>query len=183
MEYTMNIRQTTLMGVVVLTLVGISGCANRWERPVQADGTYCYVFGKQKKSACTPHAVPSMESDQAAKRFTADPAALTVYVVRHRSNDGINQVPITVDTLAPVVSVPETFIRLRLKPGTHQLTSSWQGKTVTQTIQGQAGEVKFVQLAGSVWSWGADYAWVPGNDEQARGLTLKSRLIADVMAL
>lgn len=179
----MKMRQTTLMGVVVMTVAGLSGCANRWERPVQADGTHCYVFGKQQKSACTPHAVPSMESDQAAKRFSGDAAALTVYVVRHRVNDGINPVPITVDSMAPVVSVPETFIRLRLKPGTHLLTSSWQGKTVTQTIQGQAGEVKFVQLTGSVWSWGADYAWELGHDEQARRLTLKSRLIADVAAL
>lgn len=179
----MNLRQTTCMGLVATALVSLGGCASRWERPVQADGTHCYVFGKQQKSACTPHAVPGMEMDQAAKRFTPDPAALTVYVVRHRANDGINPVPITMDSMSPVVSVPETFIRFRLKPGAHQLSSSWQGKTVTQTIQGQAGEVKFVQLAGSVWSWGGDYAWELDKDEQARRLTLKSRLIADVTAL
>ena len=171
------------IAMATLSAAALAGCASRWERPLQADGSYCYVFGKQKKSVCTPEAVPSAAADLQAKQFAADTAAFTLYVVRHSSNDGIVRVPIAVDGSAPMVTVPESMVRMRLKPGSHQITATWNGKTVSQAVQGQAGEVQFVQLAGSVWAWGGEYKLETGDQEHARKLALKSRLVADVGAL
>lgn len=176
----MKSHRTTWIAVATLSAAILTGCAGRWERPLQADGSYCYVFGKQKKSVCTPEAVPSAAADLQAKKFAADTASFTLYVVRHRLNDGIAPVPIAIDGTKPVVTVPESMVRMRLKPGSHQLTATWNGQTVSQTVQGQAGEVQFVQLAGSVWAWGSEYRLEAGDDEQARKLALKSRLVADV---
>lgn len=179
----MKSRRITWIAMATLSSAALAGCASRWERPLQADGSYCYVFGKQKRSVCTPEAVPSAAADLQAKQFAADTAAFTLYVVRHRMNDGIVQVPIAIDGSKPVVTVPESMVRARLKPGPHQITATWNGQTVSQTVQGQAGEVRFVQLAGSVWAWGSEYKLETGDDQQARKLALKSRLVADVGAL
>ena len=124
--------------------------------------------------------MPSAEDDLKAKRFTPEVDALTVYVVRHRWADGHQLVPVTVDDGTTVVTVPESIIRLRLRPGRHILSAAWENKTATLPVEGASGSLQFVQLAGAVYSWSSSYAWVTGDAEDARHRALKSRLIADI---
>ena len=103
-------------------------------------------------------------------------------MVRHRWQDKRNQVTITVDQSSSVVTVPESFARLRLQPGSHTLAVTWEGKTATQSVVGKAGDVLFVQLAGADWSWGSSYVWDTVDAQDAKQRALKSRLIADIPA-
>lgn len=47
-------------------------------------------------------------------------------------------------------------------------------------VAGAAGEVRFVELVGSVWSWGSTYRWENGALESARERAIASKLIADI---
>jgi len=175
-------RQTLHSVLMGLALVPLAGCMTKPLQSVREDGTYCHRIGKSYRPTltCTTQPVPSATVDLEAKRFEPDPNALTVYVVRHRWGDAVNQVPVTVDEGTTVLTVPESFIRLRLPPGSHRVALAWEGKTATHEIDGKAGEVRFIQLAGSVWSWGSSYVWAAGERDDARLRALKSRLIADI---
>ena len=126
--------------------------------------------------------VPAIRSTLSSPTDTPDPNALTVYVVRQRWGDQLNQVPITVDGGSSVLTVPGSIIRLRLPPGSHKVEFTWEGKAATHAIEGKAGELRFVQLAGSVWSWGSSYTWQSGDADDSKRRALRSRLIADIPA-
>jgi hypothetical protein len=79
-----------------------------------------------------------------------------------------------------VQTVPESVVRMRLEPGRHSLTATWEGKAVSRTVEGKAGDVQFVELVGTVWSWGASFNWDASDLERARQRALGSRLIADL---
>ncbi len=179
-ESTVNLRRMVAIGAGALAVVAMAGCANRWQRPTEADGRYCYVFGKKRQSICTVQPVPTAAADLEVKGFVPDPSALTVYVVRHRWGDGFVHVGVSADGGASVVTVPESTVRYRLKPGRHNLAAVWQGDSVAQIVEGQAGDVRFVQLVGAVWSWGGKFEWDATDPDDARKRALKSRLIADV---
>lgn len=176
----MKLRRVVTVGAGALAAVAMAGCANRWQRPLEADGRYCYVFGKKRQSICTVQPVPTAAADLEVKGFVPDPNALTVYVVRHRWADGFVHVAVSADGAASVYTVPESTVRYRLKPGRHKLAAVWQGSTVAQVVEGQAGDVQFVQLVGTVWGWGGKFEWDATNPEDARHRALKSRLIADI---
>lgn len=177
----MNTLRLTQLGASVLVMLAITGCANRWQRPVEADGRFCYVFGKKRESICTTQVVPSAAADLEVKRFLPDPNALTVYVVRHRWMDGFVYAAVSADAAPRVNTVPESLVRLRLSPGRHQLTASWQGRTVSQGIDGNAGDVRFIELVGTSWAWDTRFAWNTPDAEEAKRLALKSRLVADLV--
>lgn len=178
----MNTRRTIRLGIAALALLSMIGCANRWERPLEPDGKYCFMLSKKRNSLCTAQPAPAAATDADAKRFAPDPNAVTVYVVRHRWQDKRNEVTITVDQSSSVATIPESFVRLRLQPGSHVLALTWEGKTATQAIAGKAGDVLFVKITGSDWSWGGSYVWDTADAEDAKQRVLKSRLIADVSA-
>lgn len=173
-------RRLVVFGTAALALGTTAGCANRWQRPLEADGRYCYVFGKKRESICTLQPVPTAVADLEVKGFVPDPNALTVYVVRHRWADGFVHVAVSADGAASVFTVPESTVRYRLKPGRHNLAAVWQGDSVAQIVEGQAGDVQFVQLVGTVWGWGGNFEWDATDPDDARQRALKSRLIADV---
>ncbi len=175
----MKTFRAVLVGVPMSLAFLLLGCAHRWEQPVRADGSYCFVIGKAHHSTCTAQPVPMAEANAAAKRFQPDSEALVVYVVRNRWADAGNLVPVSVDAATALMTVPESMIRVRLAPGQHRLTLSWDGKLSTQTVEGRAGDVRFVQVVGHVWSWGSSYAWDAGDAVGARARAQKSRLIAD----
>mgnify|MGYP001580077443 CR=1 FL=1 len=165
---------------LAIAMVALSGCSHRWERPVRADGTYCYVLGKARNSVCTVQPVPPIEADQRAKLFKPDDQAFTLYVVRHRWADASERVPVTIDAGSEMLTVPESMLRIRLTPGSHRVSMAWEGKSKVETVEGRAGEVRFVQMAISAWSWGSTCEWDSSNAEDARARALKSRLLADV---
>ncbi|NML17079.1 hypothetical protein HHL10_19045 [Azohydromonas sp. G-1-1-14] len=102
----------------------------------------------------------------------------TLFIVRRRWADAVNQVDISVDDVGPVTTVPQSFIQARLASGRHQLALSWEGAQAVLEVEGVAGEVRFVELAGSTWFWGSRYRWVANDQEGARARARASRLIA-----
>lgn len=96
------------------------------------------------------------------------------------AGDAPNQVQLTVDDGMPVVTTPESFVRLRVRPGSHQLTATWSEGTAALSIAGAAGEVKLVELVGSVWAWGSTYRLDLGDATGLRDRVAPLRMVADV---
>ncbi len=177
----------TISRRTALSLLGIgaalsAGCMTKPMRPANADGTYCFATGKwyRRKLTCTPTPIPPESVEAEAKRFEPAPGLLTVYVVRKRWGDAVNQVRLTVDGSAPVVTTPESFVRLRLRPGPHTFIAAWSEGTAELAVNGSAGEVRVVELVGSVWSWGSTYRLDHGDVAEGRNRVARLRLVADV---
>lgn len=175
-------RRTLLIGLATTGLVPLSGCMTRPPRPVNADGTYCHSVGKRPRPTltCTPEAVPSAAVEAEAKRFEAVPGALTVYVLRRRWGDASVVVPITVDGVVRASTIPESLVRLRLKPGVHRLQATWEGRSTGIDVAGQAGEVRVVELNGSGWAWGASFDWQLAGLDDTKSRAAMSKLVADI---
>ena len=175
-------RRTLLIGLAAVGLVPLAGCMTKPMRPANADGTYCFATGKSysRKLTCTTAPIPSEQVEMAAKRFEAAPDRLTVYVVRKRWGDARNVVRLTPDLGSVIATVPESFVRLRLKPGSHTLAADWDEGSTTLDVTGKAGEVMFIELIGSVWSWGSSYRLEIGDPAESRARALGLRLVADI---
>lgn len=169
-------RRTLAIG---LASVLASGCGIiEKPRRVNDQGQFCYRPGRSRKLTCTPVPVPPEQVEAQVKRFEPDSNRLTVFVVRKRWADGSDRIDLRVEGHTPVTTVPESFVRLRLSPGRHQLAFSWNGADVTTTVEGRAGDVRFVEIVGAVWAWGSSYAWSADDEAGARKRALASRLIA-----
>lgn len=143
-----------VMGAIALLL---TGCVTAPSRPVEANGTYCHRVGKvsRQKLTCTLDAVPSDAVEARAKQLKAVPEAATVYVVRRGWADGPNKVPVSIDGRRPVLTIPDSLMRVRLSPGEHQLTLEWAGKRIVKAFTSRVGEVTFFELEARVWAWSA----------------------------
>ena len=150
-------------------------------RRVETDGTYCYRIGKsyRQKLTCTAVPVPPDAVEASAKRFEPSPGAAMLYIVRRRWGDTANRVPVSIDDRPLVVTIPDSLVRVRLKPGNHQAALDWEGKRQVKSFTVAAGEVLFVEVDGSVWAWGANYGWAEPDAAGARKRASKSKLIAD----
>ena len=175
-------RRTLLLGLAVVGLAPLAGCMTKPLRSVNADGTYCHRIGKsyRPKLTCTPTAVPTDAVEAEAKRFEADPAFLTLYVLRRRWGDASMVVPVTLDGAAGVVTIPESLARLRLKPGAHRLSAQWEGRTVDISVQGRAGDLRVVELVGSGWTWGTSFSWETVQADEVKSRAQASKLVADL---
>lgn len=178
----MSNHRTFGITLVGLSLLLLAGCVTKPLRPVRADGTYCHKVGKSYRPTltCTTEAVPSSEVEAQAKRFEPSAGALTVYVLRKRRGDASNLVPALIDGRRQVTTIPESLVRIRLWPGEHRLAFSWEGSSSDFVLTGAAGEVRIVELVGSVWYWGSTYRWEAGELNAARDRAIASKLIADV---
>lgn len=170
-----------IVAIGLVALLG-TGCMTKPMQPANPDGTYCFATGKwhSRKLTCTPTPIPPESVEAEAKRFESAPDLLTVYVVRKRWGDTVNQVRLTVDNRAPVVTTPESFVRLRMRPGPHTFTAAWDEGTSNLAVNGAAGDVRVVELVGSVWSWGSTYRLDHGDVAEGRNRVARLRLVADV---
>lgn len=183
MQHTGNPRRRTLLvGLAAIGLVPLSGCMTKPLRPVNADGTYCYRIGKsyRPKLTCTPAAVPTDAVEADAKRFDPDPSSLTVYVLRRNWSDASVIVPVTVDGTASAATIPESLVRVRLKPGAHRLSAQWEGRTVDIDVDGRAGDLRVVELVGSGWAWGTSFSWNAVQADAVQSRARASKLVADL---
>jgi hypothetical protein len=173
-------RRAALIALGSGTLL-LAACVSKPVRPANADGTWCHRVGKapRYKLTCTSAPVPPPAVEADAKRFAASAERFTVYVVRRRWADAANIVELTVDGLAQAETVPESFVRLRLPPGQHVLRATWSEGDTQAMVRGGAGEIRVVELAGSVWAWGSRYGFEPG-DEGSRDRVLRARMVADI---
>lgn len=174
-------RRTLLLAVGASALL-TTGCMTKPLRSANADGTYCSRFGKSYRPTltCTSTPIPSEKVEADAKRFEPTPGKLTVYLVRKRWADAQNVVRVSADGAAAVDTVPESFARWRLPAGSHRLTVTWPQGSAGLEITGAAGEVVFVEVIGTVLSWGSNYRLERGDAAESRQRMVPLRLVADV---
>lgn len=178
------IRTTGLALAVALASLFLGGCASRWEQPAEKDGSWCYWFGrslaKQRTQTCTRHPVPDMQVDIQAKTFTPEADAVTVYVVRRSIDDYRYLVPVLVDGVHSVDTIPESYVRLKLRPGEHRFSIRWRDQVSEQAIDGKAGEIRVLQVAGLSTDDDSQFGWSSKNPDDARQRVLKAKLINDL---
>lgn len=172
----------TVLAASGLFALFATGCMTKPMKPANPDGTYCFATGKwhSRKLTCTPTPIPPESVEVEAKRFEPTPGQLTVYVIRKRWGDAVNQVRLTVDGGPPVVTTPESFVRLRIRPGPHAFAAAWSEGTAELAVDGAAGDVRVVELVGSVWTWGSTYRLDHGDVAEGRIRVARLRLVADV---
>lgn len=130
--------------------------------------------------ACTSTPAPSLDADAEAKRFTPDPSALTVYVVRRNWGDGRNFVKVQADNGPVAETLPDTMVRIRLRPGAHTIAFEFEGQRQSTGVQGQAGDARFVRVDGTVWAWKSRDEWAADPEATIRDRARKARLVADL---
>ena len=165
------------LGAAVL----LAGCATPRPPDRTAEAPHCYKTNKGRVIACTPAAVPSLNADAEAKRFVPDRDALTVYVVRRNWGDGRNFVKVYPDGGAGVDTLPDTMVRFKFRPGARRVAFEFDGKRQSMTVEGQAGDIRFVRIDGTVWAWKSTYEWAAESEAATRERALKARLVADVV--
>lgn len=179
-----SVRATGLALLVGLAPLFLAGCASRWEQPTEQDGSWCHWFGRslarKRTQTCTLHPVPNLQNDIQAKAFVPEGDAVTVYVVRRSMNDYRYRVPVLVDGTHSVDTIPESYVRLKLRPGTHKLAIRWRGQLAEQEVEGQAGEIRVLQVAGLSTDQDSQFGWGGKGTDDARQRVLKARLINDL---
>jgi hypothetical protein len=106
----------------------LAGCATPPPPDPAAELPHCYKTNKGRVIACTQAPAPSLNADADAKRFTPDPTALTVYVVRRNWGDGRHFIKVQADGGPTVETLPNTMVRYKLKPGTHTIAFEFEGQ-------------------------------------------------------
>jgi len=81
-----------------------------------------------------------------------------------------------------IETLPDTMVRFRLKPGPHTITFEFEGQRKSATVDGKAGDVRYVRIDGMVWSWKSTYEWASEPEAAIRERATKARLVADVTA-
>jgi len=172
-------RRVAIAGALTIGGLQLSGCAARPLRP--PDDRYCFnaMTRSGSKPSCTPGPVPDIAADAKAKLFEPVPGSLVVYVVRRRWGDTVNVVNLAVDGGALVATTPASLVRWVVPPGGHRLAFEWKKGKGDLELRGDAGQVLFVDLVGSLWLWNESYRMEIGGPS-SRDKALKSRLVADV---
>ncbi|MDE2092243.1 MAG: hypothetical protein KGI87_00170 [Burkholderiales bacterium] len=161
-------------------VVGLAGCATSPPPDPAAQVPYCHKTNKGRVIACTSSPAPSLNADAEAKRFTPDPQALTVFVIRRNWGDGRLFVPVRADDGPTIETLPNTMARIRLAPGSHTITFEFEGKRQGRTVAGKAGEIRFLRIEGMAWAWQSSFEWVDEPEAATRARAQKARLVADV---
>lgn len=175
----MKSNRLRLFALVAVAVV-LAGCATSSPPDLAAEVPHCYKTNKGRTIACTSARVPSLNADTDAKRFAPDPNALTLFVVRRSWGDTRNFVKVHPDNGPGIETLPNTMVRLKFKPGTHAIAFEFEGKRQSTTVEGKAGDVRFVRIDGTVWSWKSSYGWAAEAEASIRERALKARLVADV---
>ncbi|MBX3618979.1 MAG: hypothetical protein KF891_03145 [Rhizobacter sp.] len=160
----------------------LAGCASLPPPDPAAELPHCYKTNKGRVISCTRGPVPSLNADTEAKRFAPDPQALTVYIVRRNWGDSRHFVKVRADGGIAVETLPDTMVRMKLKPGRHTIAFEFEGLSQTTTIDGKAGDVRFLRINGMAWSWKSTFDWAAEPEAAIRERALRTRLVADVAA-
>ena len=160
----------------------MTGCMSTPARPAKAVEVYCHSLRRSRRSAraCTSGPVPSDAIEAEAKRFEAAADALTIYVLRNRWGDAWITVALAVDGVDGAMSIPESLVRIRLKPGMHRLSVRWDAGTAHLEVSGAAGDVRFVELIGRGWAWRNSFNWRLADAQELQARALASKLVADI---
>ncbi|GHC92891.1 hypothetical protein GCM10007320_43410 [Pseudorhodoferax aquiterrae] len=177
-----KIGRRTVVAALLPAVTTLSGCATSKDAS-EEDDPFCYRSKLEPyiKGPCLAGPVPSQAMDSAAKRFEADPGFLTVFVVRQGWADGAVVVRVRAASHPAVETLPDTLVRLRLRPGAHVLALEFRDQTDEIGVRGEAGQVRFVRLLSFGLSWRGRYRWTDEGAESLRRRAAKTRLVADVV--
>jgi hypothetical protein len=179
----MTMTKNKLMLLVPLAAAGLlAGCATSPAPNLTAEVPYCQKSSKGRVIACTKTPAPNLNADAQAKLFAPDPSALTVYIVRRNWGDGSHFLKVRADGGAAVETLPETMVRMKLRPGQHTITFEFEGREKNTTVAGLAGDVRFLRINGMAWSWKSTFDWAVEPETATRERALKARLVAEVAA-
>ena len=64
--------------------------------------------------------------------------------------------------------------------GPHRLSAQWQGRSTDVGVEGQAGDLRVVELNGAGWAWGTRSRWEAARLDQVKSRALASTLVADL---
>lgn len=176
-------RRTLILGLAALPATLTTACAVNPTQVADDSRTYCLKKNRPKKTICTPERIPSAAIEAQSKLFTPTPGVLTLYIVRWEWVDAVKPLTVSIGDDIEVVTLPKSFIRVRLSPGPHALRFEWDGKTRTHPIEALAGATRFVELTGSSLPWAPSYEWSDVDPAGAQQRARDSRLIADVSDL
>jgi len=178
------LKASGCLGTVgVLGVSGLlAGCASAPPRKLNASGQACFAIRRPRRLICSDALAPSVATEQNIRELGGIADALTVYLVRRSIGDTGGAVPMTIDGRRDLTVPPFSMARLRLAPGAHRIAMTWRGEESALGLQGQAGDVRFVELRRSngFWSWHARYEWRTVEPEQLARRSLDSRVIADL---
>ena len=169
---------------VLPAVIFVAGCASPEPQPSRTGGTYCYKGGRDPRPVytCTPGQVPSLASDSNAKTLEGTKGALTVYVLRHGWSDESTVVSFSVNGAAAVHTVPRSLVRVQLAPGTHRLSTQWEGQTFDISVEGGDGDVRTLKLERFSAVWGTTVGWSTVSRDEMRSKVQPARLVADLDA-
>jgi hypothetical protein len=177
----MAMTNNKLLLALSLAAAGLlAGCATPPTPNPTAEVPYCQKTNRGRVVACTQAPAPSLNADAEAKRFTPDPNALTVYVVRRNWGDSRHFVKVQADGGPAVETLADTMVRMKLKPGQHTVAFEFEGRGQSATVEGKAGEMRFLRIDGMVWAWKSTYEWASEPETAIRERALEARLVADV---
>jgi hypothetical protein len=92
----------------------------------------------------TPQATPAHDAE--AKQFTSQPGFAGIYVYRpDLLTEELDDSTLFVDNRLIGATLPGTFFRVDVQPGTHEVQSSAAGTTSIK-VDARPGELHFVQL-------------------------------------
>lgn len=161
-------RRTWLMVPAGIALVAMTGCASEPLRRRDPSGHACFAPASRrrvKRLTCGDVMAPPLAAEAEAKQLLPDRDLFTLYLVRERWGDVVNAVPVAVDGLPGLVTIPFGFARIRLSPGAHVVALQWNGQERLIRLDGKPGEIQFIELLLTPRFFGNNYEWA--RDEQA----------------
>lgn len=179
----MTTRRHVLVLAPSATSLALLGCASTEPDVSRRGGSYCYRNARKRPIVCTSDSTPGLEVESEAKRFEADPDALTIYVVRSGWGDTRHLVTVSVDDSRPIETVPQSMVRMRLRAGAHRIVFDFERDHGAIEVTGDLGQVSFIRLAGDFWVWGGSFGWSREDEEITKRRARRTRLVGDLPSL
>jgi len=186
-------RRWKSIGAVVAalsTVLLLGACADVARAPADSvaqygsNDAYCYRVrpapDKARWRTCTSGPIPAPAVEAEAKRFLPVADAATVYVVRRSGRDHSERIVVDVGERGSLETIPRSFARLRLPPGSHALSFTRHGVRYTQPLQLRAGDVRFVEINANGGVGSVQYEWEIPVGSIAKDEAAISRLVADL---
>ena len=173
--------RTVAIALLACSSILMAGCASPRQPPDKDGEPYCFRVGRgHKRATCTQGAVPGRAVESEAKQFVARPDVLTLYIVRSRWRDLVYRVAVSIDDGQPIQTVPNSFVRIRLSPGEHQVVLQWKDVRQVIIVRGATGSIAFLELAGSTGLFHTEYGWANVSDVDAKRKITAAHLFADL---
>jgi len=173
-------RGRTYVGLFML--VTMAGCAMApTVARKQAADQFCRTIMKPRRDVCVASQVPTGAAAVQAADLPPASDALTIYILRNNSADPTEAVRLEVGGQALTDTLPRTFVRVRLPPGKHALTVGWRSSAASHTVQGLAGEVRYLQLTGWAFMGNREFGLKDIERNQALELVRSAAFLADLV--